>query len=221
MATKQHFFFLILKKVFNFFKNKSLNNEDISSVLVLQITKSVLKQQIIFFEEYIKFSKKMLHEYEQKIQDDYQKNSQKDVVEEKDMISDDFYNKEIYKKTSFEMVIIANYRLCELTLKKLLCTKLKENEIMGLNFHGLKKKFKPMLNLGLIENYTDVNELRLLNNCIKHNGKVSRKLSNITRNKPRHWIQDDEISIDENIIDRMYKASEKFLLDVIEQFSFE
>ena len=68
-----------------------------------------------------------------------------------------------------ELIIIGLYKQCELYLKSAV-------ELRFPNESKSKKKILANLNSSLDE-YHAINELRLVNNCIKHQGKVSKSLS--------------------------------------------
>lgn len=114
-----------------------------------------------------------------------------------------------------ELAIIGLYKTIEITIKK--CTKFSElfskeeiNEMY--NFKTMKKLFKDReIFLTKIENYKEFNELRALNNCLKHSGKVSKELHKIN---PSFWKVNAQIENSVSHFNRLINPSLKFLKEL-------
>lgn len=100
---------------------------------------------------------------------------------------------EIYALTNLchELSIVALYRLLETELKYFISF-LEGEEVQEFDFN----KFKDVCNrysiiISEIGNFYEMNELRLVNNCIKHrNSKVSSELAGFNSEK---WIENEDI----------------------------
>lgn len=100
-----------------------------------------------------------------------------------------------------ELAIIGLYKTIEITIKKCarLSTLFSEEEILKMyNFKLMKKSFKNQnIFFENIENFREFNELRLINNCLKHSGMVNHdlikinpsfeKLNNEIQNSSEHF----------------------------------
>jgi hypothetical protein len=74
-----------------------------------------------------------------------------------------------FDSLGYELIIIGLYKQCELYLKSMVELKFPDES-------KIRKRKLAELNASLDE-YHAINELRLINNCIKHQGKVSQSLS--------------------------------------------
>jgi hypothetical protein len=78
------------------------------------------------------------------------------------------------------LLIVGLYRVCELNINKVLSWRYSnQKELKQLSqWDNLKKRLlRDGIDIEKISGYCEVNELRLLNNTIKHEGKVSSNLS--------------------------------------------
>lgn len=96
-----------------------------------------------------------------------------------------------FSETIYNFLAVIIYSFAEKSFKKIL---LKNN----LSIENLKEYFeeKYSLDLTTLLNYQKYNELRLLNNCVKHKGFVDNKLAKCN-NK---WKQGEEIILEEDDI---------------------
>lgn len=109
-------------------------------------------------------------------------------------LSDDSYNVDVLIKFYNDIPIIALYKIIEINIKKatkasgifdredLKATKNSEKPTERLyKLNNFKKDFKKKgIDITSILNYSSYLELRELNNCLKHSGKVSNNLHQIT-----------------------------------------
>ena len=100
------------------------------------------------------------------------------------------------------------YSFTEKSLKKLLCLDLNKN----VNIKNINKQFESTyhFNITEIQKYNIFNELRLVNNCIKHSGFVDRKLSQYN-NK---WTKDESIVLTEDDIKFYFNSLADFITDI-------
>lgn len=108
-----------------------------------------------------------------------------------------------------DMQIVALYKSVEITMQKIL--KVSELPLYNnnkLNFFKLISH--PDLNVDIykIYGYSAFNELRLINNCIKHSGRVSRDLS-----KYGDWIFDSKITQSSLAYERLKQDVQRFVLE--------
>ena len=100
-----------------------------------------------------------------------------------DAISDDYSIINEIKKIGEELAIIGLFKTIEIKIKKIseISKFFTEEKIKNMNkIVCLKKYFKNIgINIEEIDNYLEFNELRELNNCVKHSGVVSPDLKEI------------------------------------------
>jgi hypothetical protein len=96
-----------------------------------------------------------------------------------------------FNSLGYELIIVGLYKQCELYLKKAV-------DLRFLSESKSKKRNLAELNTSLDE-YHAINELRLINNCIKHQGKVSPSLST----DYGFWKVGDDLSNLDAVYDRL------------------
>ncbi|WFE70722.1 hypothetical protein P8S55_13145 [Halomonas sp. M1] len=105
---------------------------------------------------------------------------------------DDNFEAELIRKISEEMVIAALYKTVEIVIKRMLAVSglFSENEVRS--FFRIKELKRlageRVANLEELPGFSSYDELRCINNCIKHSGKVSDELSNFSG-----WSKNEKI----------------------------
>jgi hypothetical protein len=116
------------------------------------------------------------------------------TVEEAEFMADDRWVLEEVRDLSSQLAIVSLYRVVELTTQRILGWRYKKpNELRGLyKFDAMKERLRKDLGLRLcsLAGYAEVNELRCLNNAIKHEGRVSKELGNAA---PLRWTKGDPL----------------------------
>ncbi|MDC8443625.1 hypothetical protein JJO83_13095 [Halomonas aquamarina] len=100
-------------------------------------------------------------------------------------LGDDAYEAELIRQTSEEMVIIALYKTVEIATKRMLASSglFSESEVRSFfRIKELKRLAGQRVDrLEEIPGFYSYDELRCINNCIKHSGKVDDELSRFPR----------------------------------------
>jgi hypothetical protein len=128
-------------------------------------------------------TKKKLKEHFDKEIAEYQYDSlsDEDKFELESNFCDDLYFYEQMEELSYEMTIIAFYKTIEITIKNMLkCSEIFTEEEVKEFYKAKIMKCKIDKNICKIEEldgYAAYNELRLINNCIKHSGIITEELS--------------------------------------------
>ncbi|WP_273818154.1 hypothetical protein [Providencia rettgeri] len=116
-----------------------------------------------------------------------------------EFISDELYSAHKAKMLSTELAIIGLYKTLEIQIKTAasISKLFSKSQIEELSNHlSLIEIFNEKdINIKSIDFYHKFNELRLINNCIKHEGKVNTKLEAIN---PSKWIKGSQIIIDKD-----------------------
>lgn len=134
---------------------------------------------------------------------------------------------------AYELAIIALYKKVEITTKKaikILYPDIEQKDLYKIDFLKEQLKNKEM-DIATFTNYKAMNELRLLNNCIKHSGLVDKKLAKYNgwiEGKPLNHIEktekpDGDVDIRKlNDIQSAYKRlnplCKDYLKDLISEF---
>ena len=115
-----------------------------------------------------------------------------------------------FSETIYNFLAVIIYSFSEKSFKKIL---LKNN----LSIENLKEYFeeKYSLDLTTLLNYQKYNELRLLNNCVKHKGFVDNKLAKCN-NK---WKQGEEIILEEDDIKEYFNNLVDFIPEILSKIS--
>lgn len=132
---------------------------------------------------------------------------------------------------AYELAIIALYKKVEITTKKaikILYPDIEQKDLYKIDF--LKKQLKDKgIDIEAFTNYEAMNELRLINNCIKHSGLVDKKLAKYNgwiEGKPLNYVETTEKSDGDirklNDIQSAYKRlnplCKDYLKDLISEF---
>ncbi|MCF0126504.1 MAG: hypothetical protein HUJ68_12275, partial [Clostridia bacterium] len=127
-----------------------------------------------------------------------------------EILDEDEYNVKVFEINTYQLALVFLYTVCEKTLKTDLF-------VLEGNNKKSKKLYKWDIILELYSDkgiqlrqnsfFKDLNELRLLNNCIKHNGRVNAELSNSNRQK---WKENEKIIISENDLLNYSNVAESF-----------
>lgn len=144
-----------------------------------------------------------------------EKNNLKEIMDKEKSLSENFdfddsklceFN--FLSENIYNCLAVFLYSFTEKSFKKLLCSDLDKS----LNINDIKKQFKLTHNLTItiLNEYESFNELRLVNNCIKHSGFVDRKLSQCN-NK---WIKDESIVLTEDDIKFYFNSLVDFITDI-------
>ena len=185
--------------------------------------------QISTYENFDLFKGKVIslsNELSGKLEKEYEKCSSKNNegffnTNLEDLLAErDSYKSELYKS-----LIILFYSESEIRLKEILklhCSILEKSKgrrqfsmINSLKYKGILNRFQKKLSLNLtnFSGEKELNEIRLLNNCVKHSGKVSKELSNTNQMK---WKQNGEpIVLDLEYIEKLIDSSKKFILAIV------
>ena len=128
-----------------------------------------------------------------------------------DFYSDEYAEVEGTKLLFYKLCIIALYMDIEMCLKEVAVYLFNAEKKTMYRFDDIKRSFEMKgITIAGIVDYNIINELRELNNCIKHNGYVSEKLATINKS----WVKDTEIKANEKHIDYFEKGLSNFKLDL-------
>jgi hypothetical protein len=120
-----------------------------------------------------------------------------EYVQEKE-IKQDFQKG--FDSLGYELIIIGLYKQCELYLKSTVELKFSDES-------NTRKGKLAELNPSLDE-YHAINELRLINNCIKHQGKVSQSLSS----EYSSWLLGEELGDLAVVYNRLKKKVVSYII---------
>lgn len=145
--------------------------------------------------------------------------SESDYVNPK--IEEAYYGHESYKKEMFKALFILFYSEIEIKLKRILSTydwsfQIGKKRISSFDFPNIVKAFKKLFEVNIkgIECFFDFDELRLLNNCLKHGVFVNRKLQG--RN-PIRWHKGDSIDLTKDDLERLLTKSKEFYKNLLDE----
>jgi len=140
-----------------------------------------------------------------------------------DSIYDDFMQASLIENMLKLLIVVRLYIIVELTTKHVLKWLIqdikKENKDQLIRkaskWESLKKIYKKYgVNLNDISEFNVINELRCLNNAIKHGGYVGEQLTQfpIWKNELKK-----EINVDKIDLERFYNSIPKFIFDLVEK----
>ncbi|BBB66537.1 hypothetical protein UNDYM_2284 [Undibacterium sp. YM2] len=117
--------------------------------------------------------------------------------------ADEYYASEQTVFLIGEMQIIAMYKTAEIAIKRMLKISdlFTDEEIGKMYVHPILKsklKSKASIDIEILTGYKALDELRLINNCLKHSGRVDDDLSVFPK-----WTLDAQISDCSNHYDRL------------------
>jgi hypothetical protein len=124
-----------------------------------------------------------------------ERSAKKEQVEEKlEAIQDDLAVLDEMAETANQLAFVGLYSAIELRLKALLGPRISDPNDLGKVFRFkelaklLKKEFKITINQ--LQGFQTINEIRLINNSVKHEGKVGEELANTFTS----WKKGDPLS---------------------------
>lgn len=91
-------------------------------------------------------------------------------------LEDEFFSLDEVQKLGHELCVVALYKQVELHTKQVVKRNFPSIDEKAL-FNFAKLKAALPFKMGKLKNYAAVNELRLVNNAIKHEGRVSKELA--------------------------------------------
>jgi hypothetical protein len=104
-----------------------------------------------------------------------------DIHEELSSLSDDLYIAEITTELAGEMMVVALYKTIEISIKKMarFSGLFSESDIKSFyRFADLVRRLKTeVCDIELLAEFSSYNQLRLINNAVKHDGVVSEELA--------------------------------------------
>lgn len=136
--------------------------------------------------------------------------------EQKDYLADDLYQLDKISDLTDQLSIIALYRVVELMTGRMLAhefgsaARRKASDVRQLRHYLRQHK---SFDLETLPHYRAINELRLLNNAIKHSGRVTDKLAN---EFPR-WKNGDKLSGLDAAYDRLSPKVPKYIFRLAER----
>lgn len=145
--------------------------------------------------------------------------SESDYVNPK--IEEAYYGHESYKKEMFKALFILFYSEIEIKLKRILSTydwsfRIGKKRISSFDFPNIIKAFKKLFEVNIkgIENFSDFDELRELNNCLKHKEIVSNELEQINGSR---WHQGEKIDLTKDDLERLLTKSKEFYKNLLDE----
>ncbi len=105
-----------------------------------------------------------------------------------------------FKDIGFELLIVGLYKQCEIYIKIIV-----DNQFPDFS-RARKKKYCDLQKS--LENYSAIDELRLINNCIKHEGKVSAPLAKTYS----RWKQGDQLGDLSEVYKRLSQKIVKYII---------
>lgn len=126
-----------------------------------------------------------------------------------------------YEKEMYKALVVLLYSRIEIKLKDILniydrSYTIDNKEIARFNFKQIEKAFKKLFSICVeeIELFGSFDELRELNNCLKHKEIVSNELEQINGSR---WHQEEKIKLTKDDLDRLLPNSKKFFLNLIDE----
>lgn len=132
-----------------------------------------------------------------------------------DILDDDDYNAKVFENNTYNIAIIFLYSECEKTLKY-------QYRVIG--DKKTKKMFKwdnilllfkeKGIDIKTNSHYAKLNEIREINNCIKHNGYPSDVLCNMDNSR---WQRSEQIAIQKNELISYYDEARAFFDELVNE----
>lgn len=142
------------------------------------------------------------------------KESYKTEISNDQLYYNDEYSIEEYNSYLCEIYIIALYKKTEINLKSIAVLIWSADKEKLFLFNQLKSVYKKNgIDLESIRSFNKLDELRLINNCIKHSGFIDEKLH---QNNSK-WKEKKKIKISEKEIQRLEKHLSIFYKDLIKR----
>jgi hypothetical protein len=115
------------------------------------------------------------------------------------------------KLLGHELSIIALYKKIEIKMIKIVSSKLQDVTKRRLSYFDYFKKVIPFSVEG-VQGYQSLNELRLINNCIKHGGYVDNSLATDYPN----WIEGQELKDLDATYDRLLPGVKDYVSNMVD-----
>jgi len=169
-----------------------------NSKLFPKIFESLSKIEIDYIDKFLKQIKNQNHTDSNKLKESFDKATPSKFISDNDFnsyvdsLTDEFDILREVNLLSSQLAVIALYRIVEIRTKSILKRHLNNSKDINSAFQFknllslLKKEFG--INLKNVKYYSQINELRCLNNSIKHQGTVSNELA-----KFKGWKLGDKI----------------------------
>jgi hypothetical protein len=133
-----------------------------------------------------------------------------DMESYKGMLEDEIFMLEEVKNLADELSITALYKHIELHTKRVVkrhLPSIDESSISDIRRLKIALPFK----LEKVYEYSSFNELRLINNSIKHQGKVSNQLASAFPN----WVKGEKLSDLSNVYDRILPGIKMYVSSLV------
>lgn len=134
-------------------------------------------------------------------------------------IEEEYYLYVGYEKEMYKALVVLLYSRIEIKLKDILniydrSYTIDNKEIARFNFKQIEKAFNNLFSIFIkkIELFNSFDELRELNNCLKHEEIVSNELKKKNRGR---WHQGEEIKLTKDDLDRLVSESKKFFYNLL------
>ena len=141
---------------------------------------------------------------------------------------DDFYSEiedeglkcKTYEKEMPKLLVILFYSTVEIKLKKILSelTNLNKKDVFDFDFPKIQENFRSSLKIDFkrLSSFEVFNELRWINNCLKHNEVVNDKLQDINKSR---WKKDNALELTKEDLDRLLPKSKQFFTNLLENLA--
>jgi hypothetical protein len=136
----------------------------------------------------------------------------RDIDGYRDHLSDLFASSQSAKSLGDELSIVALYKKVETQTGRIIKKKLPAAATKRLSFFAELSGVLPF-DIKAVGGFAGFNELRLLNNAIKHEGKVSDELA---KEFP-HWTKGAELSDLDKAFQRLVPEVERYVADLVER----
>ncbi|GAB3528538.1 hypothetical protein [Photobacterium alginatilyticum] len=153
-----------------------------------------------------------------KLEEEYGTVSEDDMADPRDLdaykdhLTDVMISTQSAKILGDELSILALYKKVEIKTKKIIESKVPNPKSKNLSYINNVRSILPF-ELETIDGYSSFNELRLLNNAIKHGGLVSNELSS----KYPSWIEGDELKDLDIAYRRLLSGVELYVSTLVER----
>lgn len=140
----------------------------------------------------------------------------KDEVD--DYLDEQKYRNRVFAEVTRNLLVVLIYSEIEKELKQILALSIQKKDMLKAHkLEDLEKLFKEHLEINLAEitDFSKVDEIRLVNNCVKHDGRVSKRLANINS----YWKEKkrEEIKVTSEKLEKFIEGKENFFKDLIQK----
>jgi len=189
-----------------------------------KIVSSLIDFDIQVIQDYIRTFENSYKDGVKRLEQKYEDSNMDQIENEDEFLyydylvnyQDDFSDLEKVRKLSYLLSVVGLYSLVENTVKRI--TKLiYDDKIVEKKFDNFDNiltqlKHDKVCNIKTLSGYQYIDELRLINNCFKHNdSKVSKKLSNYAG-----WQEKEDINDNKNLEqtpEKMFPEIRKYILE--------